>query len=350
MREVGAMAVGLIQEIWHTFDEAAIYILFGIFIAALMQTFIDKEKIAKYLGKRGTKSVTLATLIGIPLPLCSCGVIPMAVSLKKNGASKGAVVSFLISTPESSVNSIAMSYAMLDPLMTFARVFAAFFTAMTAGIAENIFGSKEPAEPPKENIKPPCCCSQDKPEPKHSLVDGLKHGIRFAFVELLGDITKWLTLGIVIGGIISYFIPPSFIQEYLGSGWQAMVAMLLIGIPLYICASASTPIAAALIAKGMSPGVALVFLLAGPATNMAGILTVGKFLGKRSTLIYLAAIAVCTLLMGLLLNYIYAAFGIDIKSSLGHACDIFPAYIKTFSSLLLIALMINAVIRQRSLG
>lgn len=336
--------IGLIKEIWHTFDGASIYIIFGIFIAGIAQVFFNKDKIAKHLGKPGFKSVFLASIFGVPLPLCSCGVIPAAVSLKKNGASKGSVLSFLISTPESGVDSIAISYALLDPLMTIYRPVAAFVTAIVAGMSENIFGKKDEGFVSPKTDTCEGCGEEDKHDQhNHGLIQKVKYGMRYAFIELLGDIAKWLTLGIVIGGVISFFLPQSFIENFLGSGWQAMLVMLLMGIPLYICASASTPIAAALIAKGMSPGVALVFLLAGPATNAAGILAVGKFLGKRSAVIYLLSIAVCAVILGLALNQIYFTFGINVKTTLGKAGEIFPHYIKIGSAVLLIILMVNAV-------
>jgi uncharacterized protein len=340
---ITACVYGLLREIWSTFDGAALYILFGILVAGLIQAFIDNERIARQLGKPGLRSVILAALFGIPLPLCSCGVIPTAVSLRKSGASKGAVLSFLISTPESGINSITMSYAMLDPLMTIARPVSAFITALVAGVCENSFGRRElaVAAPPKAACK--CCQVLHEHSPlEHSILRKLRDGIRYAFVDLLGDIALWLVIGIVVGGMLSYFIPAGFVEKFLGSDFKAMLIMLAIGVPLYICASASTPIAAALIAKGMSPGVALVFLLAGPATNLAGILAVGKFLGKRSAVIYLLSISVCALLLGLLLNYIYFVSGINIKTTLGHACDMLPEYIKTISAVLLAVLMVVA--------
>lgn len=340
--------INLTKEIWHTFDDAALYILLGIFIAGLIQIFVDREKIARHLGRPGIRSVVLAALFGVPLPLCSCGVIPTAVSLRKSGASKGSVLSFLISTPESGVDSIAISFALLDPLMTIFRPAAAFIAAIIAGISENVFGRKEEgAAIPQTNA---CeCCGEDEAYKthNHTFIEKFRYGMRYAFVELLGDIAKWLTFGIIIGGIISYFVPQAFIENFLGSGWRAMFVMLLIGIPLYICASASTPIAAALIAKGMSPGVALVFLLAGPATNAAGILTVGKFLGKRSVIIYLASIAICAIGLGAILNQIYLVSGIDIKTTLGKAGEVFPHYIKTISAIILILLMANSVIKSK---
>lgn len=336
--------IGLIKEIWRTFDEAALYILFGVFIAGLIQVFVDREQIAKHLGKPGIKSVIMAALFGIPLPLCSCGVLPAAISLRKSGASKGSVLSFLISTPESGVNSIAISLAMLDPLMTIFRPIAAFLTGITAGIGENIFGKKE-----EEKVSPAntceCCGGEETGKAhSHNFIEKFRRGMYYAFIDLLGDIAKWLTIGIIAGGVIAYFMPQSFIEHFLSSGLPAMLIMLMIGIPLYICASASTPIAAALIAKGMSPGVALVFLLSGPATNAAGIVVVGKFLGKRSVAVYLLSIAVCSVALGILLNHIYFISGIDIKTTLGKACEILPHYVKVISAIILMILMINGVI------
>lgn len=338
--------IGLLKEIWHTFVSAAPYILFGTFVAGFIHIFFDKEKVVKHLGKPGFKSVFLAALFGVPLPLCSCGVLPTAMSLRKNGASKGATLSFLISTPETGVDSIFLTYALLDPLMTVFRPFAALITAVIAGISENLFGKKEkPVPMPKEEK---CVfCEEKGHEHKHSFMSRFTHSMEYAFVDLLGDIALWLTIGIVIGGVISFFVPTSLIEHYLGYGWPAMFIMLLIGIPLYICASASTPIAAALIAKGMSPGVALVFLLAGPATNTAGIITIAKFLGKRSVVIYLLAISTCAIALGFLLNFIYTYFHIDIKTVLGKGSHSMLMHnIGLVAAPLLIILMVYAVRRK----
>lgn len=346
--------IGLLKEVWRILNEAAPYTLFGVFVAGLIQAFVNKEKIVKYLGE-GFKSVFLAALFGIPMPLCSCGVIPTAISLRKNGASKGAVLSFLISTPETGVDSIAISCALLDPLMTVFRPVAAVIMAIIAGIAENIFGSKK-----EETITPPSsgnnacgrcgeaeCCDSGAPERTHGFWDKLKEGLRYAFVELLGDISKWLISGIIIAGIISYFMPRDFVELYLSSGWKAMLLMLVTGVPLYICASASTPIAAALIAKGMSPGVALVFLLAGPATNITGLLAIGKFLGKRSVFIYLFSISLCTIALGLLLNQLYFTLGFSVKAAVGKAGEMLPHYVMAVSAVALPGLMIYASLKSR---
>lgn len=347
------IAIGLIAAIWQTFEESAPYILFGLFLSGLIQIFIDKERITKYLGQNNLLSVLRAGLVGVPLPLCSCGVIPAAMSLRKNGASKGATLSFLISTPETGVDSIAISYALLDPLMTVFRPLAAFITAITAGVAENFFDRKDrqappPAAVPKEEDHGSCCAPHEAQAPHtHSFKDKFACGMKFAFVDLLGDITKWFILGIIAAGLISYFVPTTWISEYVGEGLPAMLIMLAVGIPLYICASASTPIAAALILKGMSPGVALVFLLAGPATNAATIILVAKFLGKRAVVIYLLSIAICALGFGFLLNYLYAASGINVNATVGMAAHMCPHFLQTPAAIVLALLMFNSVRRPR---
>jgi len=333
----------LLLEIWHVFNEASIYILFGLFLAGLIHAFIKKDKIARHLGKNNFQSVLKAALIGIPLPLCSCGVIPTAMGLRKSGASKGSTLSFLISTPESGIDSLALSFALLDPIMAIFRPIAAFFTAITAGVSENIFGLDKDKHV-KESEQSCSSCPDDEvinDEHHHSFKQKFQSGMKFAFWDLLGDIGKWFAIGITIAGVISFFVPDSLISNYLSSGWQAMFLMLLMGIPMYVCASASTPIAAALILKGMSPGVALVFLLVGPATNTATILVIGKALGKRSAIIYVLSIAICAVLLGLLLNQIYFMASIDIQTTLGKAGEVIPHSLKIVSSVILLILLAN---------
>jgi hypothetical protein len=339
-----SILIDLVKEIWLVFNTASTFIILGLIFSGAMQIFVEKEKIVRHLGGSNIKSVLWASILGIPLPLCSCGVIPTAVALKKKGASKAAVASFLISTPETGIDSIFLSYALLNPLMAVYRPLAALFTAIVSGILENIFGKKEPVS--KEEQKSCVFCEGKDSAHSHRLSEKLKHGMNFAFVDLLADISKWLLIGIASGGIISYFMPESLIQNYFSSNYS-MFLMLLIGIPLYICASGSTPIAAALIAKGMSPGAAMVFLLAGPATNITTILTMIKFMGKRSTALYLTSISVCSLLSGYILNKIYQLSKIDIRSTIGQVEHILPHYFKTACSVMLLLLILNAFSREK---
>lgn len=345
--------LGILQSSWQILLEASVFIVFGFIMAALLRAFISSETIVKYMGGRNFKSVLLAALFGVPLPLCSCGVVPTAIALRKQGASKPATLSFLITTPESSIDSIAITYALIDPLMTIFRPIAAFISGFVAGIAEIFFGEKEKTKKIEE-IKCPHCYSHDDLTPEgtneitkphsHSLGERIASGFRFAFVELLSDISRWFLVGMLIAGAITYLIPPTFIENYLGEGWLSMFIMLAIGLPLYVCATASTPIAAALILKGMSPGAALVFLLAGPATNAASFTVLTKMLGKRTAVIYILSIAVCAVLLGMLLNWTYHALGINIHAIAGHAHEMIPMWLQWGTAVPLTLVLVIAAI------
>ncbi|MEZ5334520.1 MAG: SO_0444 family Cu/Zn efflux transporter [Methanolobus sp.] len=360
LNSVLTIFVGIIIESWKLFEEAAPYLFLGFAVAGILHVLVPDEKILKYLGKSAGKfrSALNASLLGIPLPLCSCGVVPTALSLKNRGATKGATLSFLISTPETGVDSIAITYALLDPVMTVFRPIASMTTALLTGIIENFMGGRKEASHEKKNIlmmqSAPACsdssCScnsgivlEDTAPMGRKIIEGL----RYAFVELLGDIAKWLLVGIIIAGIISYIVPDELVGDYLGGGVFSMLIMLVVGIPLYICATASTPLAAALISKGMSPGTAFVFLLSGPATNAATITMVTKFLGRRSATIYLTMIAVCSLAFGLLLDAIYFGMGITASSIVGSASSVLAPEIKTAFALLLIPFMVYGVYKQK---
>jgi uncharacterized membrane protein YraQ (UPF0718 family) len=348
----------IVTESWKLLQESSIYVLFGIFVAGLMRVFVRPEAVSRHLGKGKVRSVLKAAALGVPVPLCSCGVLPAAVSLKRQGANNGATAAFLISTPESGVDSIALTYALLDPVMTVARPVAAFTTAAVAGIAENTLS------PDKETktIQPDLSCTVDNccdgvdclPEvhkAHHSFFEKLKAGLSYALFELWGDIASWYLLGLILAGIITVLIPSDLMTRYLGGGLPAMLMMLAVGIPLYICATASTPIAAALILKGVSPGAALVFLLAGPATNVTSITVLLGLLGKRATAIYLASIAVVSIAFGLALDQVYAALGISAQAVAGQAAEIIPLWAQVTGALALLGMSAGPLYRTlRSLG
>lgn len=313
------MLIGIGESTWWILKEAAPYVLLGSLIAGILYIFVNHETIYKHFGKGKVRSVFLASLFGIPIPLCSCGVLPAAVSLRKQGATRGATLSFLISTPESGVDSIAVTYALIDPLMTVIRPLSAFISAVVAGLADN-FTSGDKCESNLEKADISCkvdgCCNGiDCPieihRNHHTLYQKLKSSVKYSFGELFEDFALWFTIGIVAAGAITYLMPEQLMERYLGGGIHSMLIMLLAGIPMYICATASTPIAAALILSGVSPGAALVFLLAGPATNLASLSVVGSTLGKRSAAIYLSTIAVVSVSMGLLTDYLYTTFKIS---------------------------------------
>jgi HflK protein len=333
-----------IQETVTIFNESAIYILFGFLIAGILKVTISPEKIFKHLGSKNFGSVFLASLLGIPLPLCSCAVLPTAVSLRKNGASKGATISFLISTPETGIDSITITYALIDPIMTICRPVSALITALIAGAITNHFDKKE-LEANIEEVKEKNACEEvcSCETHAHGLSGGgkLKEIFHYAFVELLNDIVFWLVIGIVIAGFVSAILPDNFFEAYLGSGPLSMFVMLAIGVPIYMCAASSTPVAAAFILKGLNPGAALVFLLAGPATNVGAIAAVGKFWGRKTMFIYLGTIAVVSVYLGFMLNMLYAGLNINPAASLGQAAGLIPASLKMTGSFALLFLVIR---------
>ncbi len=307
--------IGILTECWQILLESAPYVLLGFFAAGLLKALVPEETIVRHLGKSSTGSVLKASLFGVPLPLCSCAVIPVAIGLRKQGASRGAAAAFLVSVPETGVDSVAITWALLDPIMTVVRPVSAFITATVTGLLINLL--PEEVVPISDAEEKVCCgsscCSAEADAPaEQPLLRRLRDGQAFAFGDLLGDIGLWLLIGIVAAGVISFLVPADFMTRYLGSELLSLLIMLAVGIPLYICASASTPIAAVLILKGLSPGAALVFLLAGPATNAATLTVVYRFFGRAATWIYLASIAVCSLVFGFMLNLFYTLLGIDI--------------------------------------
>lgn len=337
---------------WKLLQESSIYVLFGIFVAGLMHVFIRPEAVSRHLGRGKVSSVLKAAALGVPIPLCSCGVLPAAVSLKRQGASNGATTAFLISTPESGVDSIALTYALIDPVMTVARPAAAFTTAVVAGIAENMLGPDQEGKAIKPDFSCPvdnCCdgvdCLPEVHKSHHTFFEKLKAGLGYALFELWEDMAPWFLFGLFLAGVITTLIPSELMAKHLGGGLSAMLIMLAVGIPLYICATASTPIAAALILKGVSPGAALVFLLAGPATNVTSLTVLFGLLGKRATAIYLASIAVVSVACGLALDQVYAFFGISAQAVAGQAAEFIPPWVQDGGALALMAMSVRPLYR-----
>ncbi len=312
--------IQVINDIWMMMTAAAPYILLGFLAAGVLHTFVKADRIVSLLGKRSWKSVTLASLCGVPLPLCSCSVLPTAAALRKKGASRGATTSFLISTPETGVDSIALTYGMMGGWMAVLRPVAAGITALSAGLAVNYFGGNEPEKMQDDEETTPSCCHKEEPKQKscchtEEQDESLQpkpqswwyKTLHYGFVQLSDDLAKWLALGFILSGLIAALIPASVFDSWVGQGFSSLVLMLIISMPMYICASGSTPVAAAMLMKGLSPGAAVVLLLAGPATNMASLPLLYKMLGKRSTFIYLGCIFTMTLAIGVLINVFFTA-------------------------------------------
>lgn len=337
------LLVGILRECWDILLESAPFVLFGFFAAGLLKALLPGDLVARHLGKNSAASVLKASLFGIPLPLCSCGVIPAAVELRKQGASKGSSAAFLVSVPETGVDSIAITYALLDPLMTALRPIAAFITATVTGLLVNCLPEEPKAPAPVVSSCSDACCGSAQPAAvRPPLRQRLREGLGYAFGELLADIGAWLMLGILLAGVIGFAVPEDYFARSFAHEWTSLLVMLLVGIPLYICASASTPVAAALVLKGLSPGAALVFLLAGPATNAATITVIYRFWGRATTIVYLSAIAACSLLFGWLTNRLYAWAGLDILSWVKPGADHAVGAWEVAAALLLLALLLRA--------
>ena len=340
--------LGIINESFLLLNKMSVYLLFGFLFAGILHIFLKEGTIAKHLGKDDFFSVVKASLFGIPLPLCSCGVIPAALSLRKQGASKGSVMSFLISTPTTGIDSIFATYSLLGGVFTIYRIGAAFITAIFSGVAANIFLSKEIKQEASESkCASKSCCSHNHDDKSLSFFDNVKGVFKYAFGDLLKDAGAWLILGIFIGGAISYFVPESFVERYMGSTWLSMIIMLIIGIPMYVCATGSIPIAAALMLKGLNPGAAFVFLMVGPATNSTALTVIIKELGFKAAVIFLSSIVVSSLSMGALLNYVYQYVNIDITTHLLKHSELLPVEVEIIASVFLIALIAFNLIPRR---
>ena len=280
-------------SLWDTMREMAPFLLFGFFVAGVLSVFIQPETVEHHLGGSGFKQVIKAALFGVPLPLCSCGVIPVGASLRRHGASAGATTSFLISTPQTGVDSIMVTLSLLGPVFAIFRPIVSFVSGVFGGTLVNVFGiDKDPPRPDDPVCVGECCTGA--PGQNRFI-----RAIRYGFITLPRDINKALIVGVVIAGLIAALVPDDYFSTVLGGGILSMLVMMLVGIPIYVCATASVPIAAALIMKGVSPGAALVFLMTGPATNAATISTVWKTMGRRAAGLYLGTVAGASILAGL---------------------------------------------------
>ena len=305
------------------------YILFGLIFAGILHEFVPDTLVTKHLGKGNIFSVIKATLFGIPLPVCSCGVIPLATSIKKSGASKGSTLSFLISTPITGVDSILATYGIFGWIFTIYRVITSMIIAIVSGILANIFDKEVTAEKPAFSaVKAPntfspafstmpkkeeasCCSTASSCCATEEKSFWLTSALRYAFVTLLGDIAKPLIWGLLLGALITVAIPESISAILIEYSWVSYIIVIAIAVPMYVCATASLPIAAGLMLSGVSAGAAFVFLSAGPATNTVTIGVVKKMLGTRSLAIYLGSIVVGSIVFGLGLDYLFSASDIN---------------------------------------
>lgn len=286
------------KEIFDLINGMAPYLLLGFFLAGVMHAFVPQTLYRRYLGGHSFRAVLNAALLGIPLPLCSCGVIPTAMSLRKEGASKGATVSFLISTPQTGVDSIIATYSLMGLPFALIRPLVALVTSLLGGCLVNKLDDKESPEVQQR------ASSVAEDVAQKSFVQRMKSAFRYAFVEMMQDIGRWLLLGLVVAGLITVFVPDSFFALFADKPLLSMLLVLAFAVPMYLCATGSIPIAVALILKGLSPGTTLVLLMAGPAVNVASMLVISKVMGKKTLALYLLSIVSGAIFFGLGIDYL----------------------------------------------
>ena len=291
------------QEIFNLINEMSPYLLLGFLLAGLMHAFMPGVVYRRYLGGTGFKSVFWGALIGVPLPLCSCGVIPTAMSLRKEGASKGATTAFMISTPETGVDSIIATYSLMGLPFAILRPIAALCNALLGGWLINSFDRKDQTAAIDE-ADTNCSCGCGDGKKPSSFWGKILEALKFGYIEMMQDIGKWLVIGLVIAGLITVFVPDDFFALFRDNTQLSMMLVLCIAIPMYICATGSIPIAVALMLKGLTPGAALVLLMAGPACNMASILIINKVMGKKTLMLYLASIILMAIAWGHVVDYV----------------------------------------------
>jgi len=304
------VSLSIIVGFWTTLTAMSPYLLFGFFVSGVVSVFISPKFVETHLGGKGFWPVIKASLFGVPLPLCSCGVIPVTVSLRKHGASKGASISFLLSTPQTGVDSFFVTYSLLGPVMAILRPIIAFATGLIGGTAIQVFVQETPSASKNNSSETNQNSGGDKPH-ESKWLRALKYGL----VTLPEDIGRPVLLGLVVAALVSAFVPAQFIIEGVDTlgPFGTMLVMMAMGIPVYVCASASVPLAAVMIAKGISPGAALVFLMTGPATNAAALATIWKVMGSRTAIVYLLTVVLCALGSGLLVDLVFPELTVSVQ-------------------------------------
>ena len=332
-----------VYSLINMFAEMAPYLLLGFLVAGVLYAFVPGEFYRRHLSRPGAWAVIKAALIGVPLPLCSCGVLPTAVSLRRNGASRGAATSFLIATPQTGVDSIAATYSLLGPAFAIIRPLAALVTAFIGGMAVNrVEGKDATAE----------ACDVDTIDAPSGLsfAARLTAALRYGFVDMVQNIGTWLLIGLAIGAAITVFVPDGFFTFFAGYPLLAMLAVVVVAVPMYVCSTGSIPIALSLMLKGLSPGAAFVLLMAGPAANFASLIIVGKSLGRKAMIAYVATIVLGAIGVGLCIDYLMPAswFPTPLTAASAVHCHLHVGLFPAICSAVLAVLIINALLRRHS--
>lgn len=337
----------LVIELLQIALTAAPWLLLGLVIAGLIKAWLPEHVLQRWMGGRGLGSIVRAAVIGMPLPLCSCGAIPTALALHRGGAGRGPTTSFLISTPGVGVDSILLTSVLLGPLMAVVRVIGALVTAIVTGLLVGL--TREPATPAPAT--PGGCCASSgchTPTAKADEPSGLKAGLRYAFSDLLDDISAWVFAGLLLAGVLVTLVPPDTLAHYSG-GLLALALMAVVGIPLYICAAAATPVAAGLLLAGISPGMALVFLLAGPITSLATLAILRRELGNAALAVYLSSVLVVTVLVGWTVDGVLGMTGWNVVDQASEVQELLPVWLE-WLALAVLALVAVRPVRKRLLG
>ena len=337
-------------------NEMSPYILLGFLIAGLLHEFVKSETMSRHLAGRGWKPVVKAAMLGVPLPLCSCGVLPTAVGLHRQGASKGATTSFLIATPQTGIDSIAATYSLLGLPLAIIRPVAALIGGFIGGMGVNLFDKTEPVTEKRKPIamETQCdsgCCADypSSTDEKNSILHRLLAAVRYGLVDMVASVGKWLVIGLIVAALITVYVPDQFLVSLSGRPLLAMLAMIVVAVPMYVCATGSIPIAMSLMLKGLNPGAAFVLLMAGPAANFASMMVLGRAIGKKATAIYTLSVIVTALFFGLIVDLLLPAgwFAIHPAGEALHACHHTFGWFETNCTILLTVLLAYTYITSR---
>lgn len=299
-----SLFTGFLKETWWLTSEMAPYLLLGFLIAGVLRAFFTEDWVRRHLGQKGLYQIAKAVVIGIPLPLCSCGVIPVAASIRRQGGSRGAVAAFTAATPQTGVDAVAATVGMLGWVFAIVRVFIAFINGIVAGLVVERWGDgsgmpeksqgKSCCSESGESADDACCCGSGEQPRKESRLTFLLSGMKFGLVTLPRELFGALVLGLFLAGAISTFIPQEFFNNIPGGQFGVYLGMTLLSLPLYICSTGSIPMAFTFLQSGLSPGAVVIFLIAGPASNTATVTSLWKIIGGRATIGYiLSIIATC---------------------------------------------------------
>jgi len=337
--------LSVLREAWFLTASMALYLLLGFTVAGFLKVFLTMGFVSRHVGGESRLAVFKASVIGVPLPLCSCGVLPVAASLRAQGAGRAPTLSFLITTPVTGIDSLLATWALLGPVFTFVRLAVSFVLGIAAGLVAAVVGVERRAAEVSSGGECDGSCSASPSEPEVGLARKLGSAVRYAYIDLPSEISGSILLGLVLGGVIVAAFPPTLIERYIGTGVLGILVSIVIAIPLYVCATGSIPIAAAMMLKGFSPGAALAFLIAGPATNTVAMATVKKLLGTRPLLVYLGVIFTGALGFGLLFDVAVRSAALG-ASSLLNVSGRGLSWVHIAGGVLLISLLATLWIKQ----